>query len=133
MDENRGFWHVSGYSLTMMRRMPLLTFSFRCTSIFTTHLSAIVQSRCLSLFGHIARMPDETDCVSSYASATECLTCNTGTSCCCFSHCQIMLLKFSFCLIFFAYDLGCIIFPLLLMLLMCTIIVYVTNNDNPYC
>ena len=25
------------------------------------HLSAIVQSRCLSLFGHIARMPDETD------------------------------------------------------------------------
>jgi len=26
-----------------------------------THLSAIVQSRRLSLFGHIARMPDETD------------------------------------------------------------------------
>jgi len=25
------------------------------------HLSAIVQSRRLSLFGHIARMPDETD------------------------------------------------------------------------
>jgi len=35
-------------------------------------LSAIVQARCLSLFGHIARMPDETDARSIiFASPSE--------------------------------------------------------------
>jgi len=39
--------HVCNYEVRRLTKQP--------------HLSAIVQSRRLSLFGHIARMPDETD------------------------------------------------------------------------
>jgi len=36
-----------------------------------SHLSAIVQARCFSLFGHTARMPDETDAQILTASPLE--------------------------------------------------------------
>ena len=56
-------WHLwSECLMTGMTYDLIVMFDF-CfiIPISPPHLSAIVQSRRLSLFGHIARMPDETD------------------------------------------------------------------------